>query len=69
MRRAWPNSNPTNKAPGAGTTEGLLLGSFGAESYGCLAILRLILHLVTYHRLPPTSFRHNFYCDKQGLLT
>jgi hypothetical protein len=52
-----------------GTTEGLLPGSFRAESYGCLAILRLIFHLVTYHRLPPTSFLHNFYCDNQGLVT
>jgi hypothetical protein len=25
--------------------------------------------MVIYHRLPPTSFLHNFYCDNQGLLT
>jgi hypothetical protein len=53
----------------AGTTEGILPGSFRAESYGCLAILRLIFHLVTYNRLTPTSFLHNFYCDNKGLLT
>jgi hypothetical protein len=53
----------------AGTTEGILPGSFRAESYGCLAILRLIFHRVTYNRLPPTSFLHNFYCDNKGLLT
>jgi hypothetical protein len=53
----------------AGTTEGILPGSFRAESYGCLAILRLIFHLVTYHRLAPPSVLHNFYYDNQGLLT
>jgi hypothetical protein len=54
----------------AGTpTEGLLPGSFRAESYGCLDILRLLFHLVTYRRLTPTSFLHNFYCDNKGLIT
>jgi hypothetical protein len=53
----------------AGTTEGLLPGSFRAESYGCLAILRLIFQPLTYHRLPPSSFLHNFYCDNKGRLT
>jgi hypothetical protein len=31
-----------------GTTEGLLPAPFRAESYGCLAILRLLFHFATY---------------------
>jgi hypothetical protein len=43
-------------------------GSYRAESYGCLAILRLIYHLVTFYSLHPTVFRHTFYCDNKSLI-
>jgi hypothetical protein len=52
----------------SGHTEGIEPGSYRAESYGCLAILRLIYHLVTFYSLQPTVFRHTFYCDNESLI-
>jgi hypothetical protein len=45
------------------TREGIAPGSFRAESYGCLAILRLIYHLVVFHAIPPPVIHHHFFCD------
>ena len=43
-------------------------GSFRAESYGLLAILRLLFHVSVHYTLKPAcSLR--FLCDNQGLLT
>jgi hypothetical protein len=42
----------------SGTTKGIEPGSYRTESYGYLAILRLVYHLVTFHQLPPPSFTH-----------
>jgi hypothetical protein len=47
----------------SGTTEGIEPGSYRAESYGCLAILRLVYHPVTFHQLPPPSFTHTLCCN------
>jgi hypothetical protein len=53
----------------SGTTEGALPGSFRAESYRCLAIIRLVYHFRLHHRLDPILCRNDFYCDNQGLIT
>jgi hypothetical protein len=53
----------------SGTTEGIEPGSYRAKRYGCLAILRLVFHLVTFHKLPPPAFTHTFYCDNKSLIT
>jgi hypothetical protein len=53
----------------SGTTEGISPGSFRAESYGCLAILRLVYHLVVFHAIPPPVIHHRFFCDNKGLLS
>jgi hypothetical protein len=44
-------------------------GSFRVESYGRLAILRLIYHLVGFHDIPPPVIHHRFFCDNKGLLS
>ena len=43
-------------------------GSFRAEGYGELAIIRLIFHVIIFYKLKPTCNFH-FLCDNQGLLT
>jgi hypothetical protein len=53
----------------SGSTEGALPGSFRAESYGCLAILRFLYHFRRYNQLDPILCRNNFYCDNKGLIT
>jgi hypothetical protein len=53
----------------SGSTEGALPGSFRAESYGCLAILRLVYHFHLYHRLDPILCKNSFYCDNKGLIS
>jgi hypothetical protein len=53
----------------SGSTEGTLPGSFRAESYGCLAILRLVYHFHLYHQLDPILCQNSFYCDNKGLIS
>jgi hypothetical protein len=53
----------------SGSTEGALPGSFRAESYGCLAILRFVYNFHLYHHLDPILCRNSFYCDNKGLIT
>jgi hypothetical protein len=53
----------------AGHTEGVEPGLYRAESYGCLAILRLLYHISTYYSIPPPAYRHTFYCDYLSLIT
>jgi hypothetical protein len=53
----------------SGSTEGTLPGSFRAESYGCLAILRLVYHFHLYHKLDPILCQNSFYCDNKGLIS
>jgi hypothetical protein len=53
----------------SGSTEGAAPGSFRAESYGCLAIFRLVYHFRQYHLIDPITCLHHFYCDNQGLIT
>ena len=43
-------------------------GSFRAEGYVELAIIRLIFHVITYYKLKPACSFH-FLCGNQGLLT
>jgi hypothetical protein len=52
----------------SGWTEGVLLGSFRAESYGCLAILRFLYHFTGYHHIDPIACLNQFFGDKKGLL-
>jgi hypothetical protein len=52
----------------SGTTEGTLSGSFRAESYGCLALLRFVYHFRQYHHLDPILCRNTFYCNNEGLI-
>jgi hypothetical protein len=51
-----------------GSTQGFLPGSFRAESYGCLAIIRLVYHFHLYNNLDPILCRNSFYCDNKGLI-
>jgi hypothetical protein len=53
----------------SGSTEGSLPGSFRAESYGCLAIVRLVYHFHPYYNLDPILCCNSFYCDNKGLIT
>jgi hypothetical protein len=53
----------------SGSTEGAAPGSFRAESYGCLAIFRLVYHFRQYHLIDSITCLHHFYCDNQGLIT
>jgi hypothetical protein len=50
-------------------TEGALPGSFRAESYGWLAIFRVIYHFSRYYQLDPILCRNSFYCDNKGLIS
>jgi hypothetical protein len=52
----------------SGTTEGVSPGSFRAESYGCLAILRLIYHLTIFNDIPSPTIHQCFFCDNKGPL-
>jgi hypothetical protein len=52
----------------SGSTEGSLQGSFRAESYGCLAFVRLVYPFHLYHNLDPILCRNSFYCDNKGLI-
>jgi hypothetical protein len=52
----------------SGTTEGALPGSFRAESYGCLAILRFVYHFCRFYNLAPMTCRNTFFCDNEGLI-
>jgi hypothetical protein len=54
----------------SGSTEGATPGSFRAESYGCLAIFRLLLHFCHYYyQLDTIGTLNNFFCDNLGLVT
>jgi hypothetical protein len=52
----------------SGSTEGALPGSLRAESYGCLAIFRLVYHFHLYYKLDPILCRNAFHCDNKGLI-
>jgi hypothetical protein len=52
----------------SGSTEGALPGSFRAESYGCIAIFRLLYHFLLYFGLDPILCLNTFYCDNKGLV-
>jgi hypothetical protein len=52
----------------SGSTEGALPGSFRAESYGCLAILRFLYHFQLFNYLEPIQCRNTFYCYNKGLI-
>jgi hypothetical protein len=52
----------------SGVTEGALPGSFRAESYGCLAILRFVYHFRRFYELDPMTCRTTFFCDSEGLI-
>jgi hypothetical protein len=53
----------------SGSTEGALPGSFRAESYGCLTILRLVYHFHLDHQLDPILCQNSFYCNNKGLIS
>jgi hypothetical protein len=52
----------------SGSTEGALPGSFRAESYGCLAVLRFVYHFRLFHGSDPILCRNTFFCDNEGLI-
>jgi hypothetical protein len=52
----------------SGTTEGALPGSFRAESYSCLAVLRFVYHFRRFHNLDLILCCNTFYCDNEGLI-
>jgi hypothetical protein len=51
------------------TTEGILPGSYRAESYGCLAILQFLYHFMHYHTVNSPKILNKFYCDNLSLIT
>jgi hypothetical protein len=53
----------------SGMTEGVLPGSYWAESYGCLAILRFLYNFMVYHKVTSPKTLNKFYCNNLSLIT
>jgi hypothetical protein len=61
-------SNDVTFAIVSDTTAGVLPGSYRAESYCCLSILRFLNHFMVYHKVASRQSYNNFYCDNLGLI-
>jgi hypothetical protein len=62
-------SNDVTFATVSGNTIGVLPGSYRAESYGWLTMLRFLYHYMVYYQVSSTQSYNKFYCDNDTLIT